>query len=86
MAQMIEHCDPPGEVFRAVVENASRLQQNGIIPGDLVDELCSDEALAHVSITHNDSLSITNNTLRTNGYKRIGINRYNKLICHYVIQ
>ncbi|XP_044511387.1 ubiquitin-like domain-containing protein CIP73 isoform X2 [Mangifera indica] len=47
VAQMIEHCDPPGEVFRGVVENASRLQQNGIIPGDLVDELCSDEALAH---------------------------------------
>ncbi|XP_031260810.1 ubiquitin-like domain-containing protein CIP73 isoform X1 [Pistacia vera] len=47
VAQRIEHCDPPEEVFRAVVENASVLQQNGAIPGDLVDELCSDEGLAH---------------------------------------
>lgn len=41
---MIEHSDPPEDVFRAMVENAAMSQE------DLADVLCSDEALAHVSI------------------------------------
>ncbi|CAN7091232.1 unnamed protein product [Brassica rapa subsp. narinosa] len=41
MMQMIEHSDPPEDVFRAMVENAAMSQE------DLADVLCSDEALAH---------------------------------------
>ena len=44
MMQMIEHSDPPEDVFRAMVENAAMSQE------DLADVFCSDEALAHVSI------------------------------------
>lgn len=44
MVQMIEHSDPPGDVFRAMVENAAMSQE------DLANELCCDEGLAHVSI------------------------------------
>ncbi|CAF2041060.1 BnaA09g15900D [Brassica napus] len=41
MMQMIEHSDPPEDVFRAMVENAAMSQE------DLADVLCSDEALAN---------------------------------------
>ena len=41
MVQMIEHSDPPEDVFRAMVENAAMSQE------DLADELCGDEGLAH---------------------------------------
>ncbi|CAA7025654.1 unnamed protein product [Microthlaspi erraticum] len=41
MAQMIEHSDPPEDVFRAIVENAAMSQE------ELADELCGDEDLAH---------------------------------------
>ncbi|KAF8085742.1 hypothetical protein N665_0649s0018 [Sinapis alba] len=41
MMQMIEHSNPPEDVFRAMVENAAMSQE------DLADMLCSDEALAH---------------------------------------
>jgi len=44
MAQMIEHSDPPEDVFRAMVENAAISQD------ELVNELCCDEALSQVSI------------------------------------
>ncbi|KAG7536885.1 Ubiquitin domain [Arabidopsis suecica] len=40
MAQMIEHSDPPEDVFRAMVENAAMSQD------DLVNELCRDEVLS----------------------------------------
>ncbi|CAL9242444.1 unnamed protein product [Arabidopsis halleri] len=40
MAQMIEHSDPPEDVFRAMVENAAMSQD------DLVNELCCDEVLS----------------------------------------
>ncbi|EOA12877.1 hypothetical protein CARUB_v10025849mg, partial [Capsella rubella] len=40
MAQMIEHSDPPEDVFRAMVENAAVSQD------DLVNELCCDEVLS----------------------------------------
>ncbi|KAG7604610.1 putative Ubiquitin domain-containing protein [Arabidopsis thaliana] len=40
MAQMIEHSDPPEDVFRAMVENAAISQD------ELVNELCCDEALS----------------------------------------
>lgn len=57
MAQMIEHSDPPEDVFRAMVENAAISQD------DLVNELCRDEVLSHVSIkqtslVNNDKLSL----------------------------
>uniref|UniRef100_A0A1J3CXJ1 Large proline-rich protein BAG6 n=1 Tax=Noccaea caerulescens TaxID=107243 RepID=A0A1J3CXJ1_NOCCA len=41
MAEMIEHSDPPEDVFRAIVENAAMSQE------ELADELCGDEVLAH---------------------------------------
>ncbi|XP_010482008.1 PREDICTED: large proline-rich protein BAG6 isoform X1 [Camelina sativa] len=41
LAQMIEHSDPPEDVFRAMVENAAVSQD------DLVNELCCDEVLSH---------------------------------------
>ncbi|CAH2079088.1 unnamed protein product [Thlaspi arvense] len=41
MVQMIEHSDPPEDVFRAIVENAAMSQE------DLANELCDDEVLAH---------------------------------------
>lgn len=44
MVQMIEHSDPPKDVFRAMVENTAMSQE------DLEDELCGDEGLAHISI------------------------------------
>lgn len=44
MVQMIEHSDPPEDVFRAIVENAAMSQE------DLANKLCCDEVLAHVSI------------------------------------
>lgn len=50
---MIEHSDPPEDVFRAMVENAAMSQE------DLADVLCSDEALAHVSIKVTSLLVIT---------------------------
>ena len=53
MMQMIEHSDPPEDVFRAMVENAAMSQE------DLADVLCSDEALAHVSIKVTSLLVIT---------------------------
>ncbi|XP_024039711.1 large proline-rich protein BAG6 isoform X3 [Citrus clementina] len=46
VVQRIEHLDPPGEVFRAVVQNAGQLHCNGSGREDLVSELCSDEDLA----------------------------------------
>lgn len=49
MVQRIEHLDPPGELFRAIVQNAGQLHCNGSGPEDLVNELCSDEDLAQVS-------------------------------------
>ncbi|KAH9693680.1 ubiquitin-like domain-containing protein [Citrus sinensis] len=49
VVQRIEHLDPPGEVFRAVVQNAGQLHCNGSGREDLVSELCSDEDLAEVS-------------------------------------
>lgn len=52
MAQMIEHSDPPEDVFRAMVENAAMSQ------GDLVNELCCDEVLSQVTIKQT-SLLIT---------------------------
>ena len=50
VAQMIEHLNPPGDVFRSVVENAVQLSGSGSDSRDLVDELCSDEGLANVSV------------------------------------
>ncbi|CAN8277052.1 unnamed protein product [Cochlearia groenlandica] len=41
MARMIEQSDPPEDVFRAMVENASMSQE------ELVNELCFDDALSH---------------------------------------
>ncbi|XP_024006952.1 large proline-rich protein bag6 isoform X2 [Eutrema salsugineum] len=41
MVQMIEHSDPPEDVFCAMVENAAMSQE------DLANELCGDEVLAH---------------------------------------
>lgn len=49
VVQRIEHLDPPGEVFRAIVQNAGQLHCNGSGREDLVSELCSDEDLADVS-------------------------------------
>lgn len=50
MAQGIENLNPPQNVFRSVVENAVQLSgSEGGFEG-LVDELCSDEGLANVSV------------------------------------
>jgi hypothetical protein len=50
VAQRIENLNPPGDVFRSVVENAVQLSGSGSGSRDLVDELCSDEGLANVSV------------------------------------
>ncbi|XP_062163600.1 ubiquitin-like domain-containing protein CIP73 isoform X2 [Alnus glutinosa] len=47
VAQRIENLNPPGDVFRSVVENAVQLSGSGSGSRDLVDELCSDEGLAN---------------------------------------
>lgn len=50
MVQRIEQFDPPEEVFRSLVENAGQIHGNGSSTEDLVNALCSDEGLAHVSV------------------------------------
>lgn len=50
VAQRIEHLNPPGDVFRSVAENAVQLSGSGSDSRDLVDELCSEEDLANVSV------------------------------------
>ncbi|KAF7829504.1 ubiquitin-like domain-containing protein CIP73 isoform X1 [Senna tora] len=50
VAERIEHLSPPADVFRAVVENAIQLYGSGNSSDSLLDELCSDEGLASVSI------------------------------------
>lgn len=52
MAEMIEHSDPPEDVFRAIVENAAMSQE------ELADELCGDEVLAHVSFKETSLLIV----------------------------
>ncbi|GLT31332.1 hypothetical protein SLA2020_060750 [Shorea laevis] len=47
VAQMVEQCDSPGDIFHAVVENAVQLHGGGRNPEDLLDELCCDEDLAN---------------------------------------
>ncbi|GAV56706.1 ubiquitin domain-containing protein [Cephalotus follicularis] len=47
VAQRIEQSDLPGDVFRAVVENAVQLHPNESSPEDLVNELCCNEDLAN---------------------------------------
>lgn len=49
MVQRIEHQNPPGEIFRSIAESAAHLYDN-TSGDDLVNELCSDEGLASVSI------------------------------------
>lgn len=49
MVQRIEHQNPPGEIFRSIAESAAHLYDN-TSEDDLVNELCSDEGLASVSI------------------------------------
>ncbi|KAF8377745.1 hypothetical protein HHK36_031130 [Tetracentron sinense] len=46
-AQRIEHRDPPRDIFRTMVEIATRLYGHGINSEDLVEELCSNEDLAN---------------------------------------
>lgn len=49
VAQRIERLNPPGNVFHSVVENAVQLSgRSG--SEDLINELCSDEGLADVSV------------------------------------
>lgn len=47
VARGIEQQSPPGEIFRSMVENAVQLCEGGNVPGNVVDELCSDEGLAN---------------------------------------
>ncbi|KAE8057334.1 hypothetical protein FH972_014035 [Carpinus fangiana] len=46
VAQRIEDLNPPGDVFRSVVENAVQLSGSGSDSIDFVDEMCSEEDLA----------------------------------------
>ncbi|OVA16024.1 Ubiquitin domain [Macleaya cordata] len=46
-AERIERHDPPGDVFRSVVETAARLYGEGNCAEELVDEICSNEDLAN---------------------------------------
>lgn len=57
MAQRIERLNQPGDVFRSVVENAVQLSGSGSGSRDLVDDLCSDEGLANVSVQMFDYLN-----------------------------
>lgn len=50
VAQRIEHNNLPGDIFRGVVESAARMHHNGSSYGSLVNDLCSTEGLANVSI------------------------------------
>lgn len=50
MAERIDRLSPPTDVFRAVAENAIQLSGSGSVSNDLLDELCSNENLAGVSI------------------------------------
>lgn len=45
-ADQLEGHDLPGNVFRAVVENASHLYGEG--NADLIEEICSNDTLANV--------------------------------------
>lgn len=49
MAERVEHFDAPRDVFRAVIENAVRLNGNESNQEDIVQDLGSNEALANVS-------------------------------------
>lgn len=58
MAQGIENLNPPQNVFRSVAENAVQLSgSEGGFEG-LVDELCSDEGLANVSVQNYDFVHV----------------------------
>lgn len=50
MAQRIEHLDFPEDAFRAVVENSFWSCGGSSGPQEFVDDLCSEEGLASVSI------------------------------------
>ena len=50
MADRIDRSSPPTDVFRAVAENAVRVSGGGSASNNLLDELCSNESLASVSI------------------------------------
>ncbi|KAF6172544.1 hypothetical protein GIB67_007057 [Kingdonia uniflora] len=55
-AQGIVRHDPPGVIFRTIVENAAHLNGDGRGPDDLVEVLCSDEDLANefMEMLHRD--------------------------------
>lgn len=54
MAHRIEHSDAPGDIFRAVAENAGRLNGNESRSLDIVHELSNNADLVNVSFTYFD--------------------------------
>lgn len=50
MARGVEQQSPPDEIFRSMVENAVHLCDGDNFQGNVVNELCSEEGLANVSI------------------------------------
>lgn len=58
VAERIDNLSPPTDVFRAVAENAVQLSGSESASNDLLDELCSNENLASVSIRIFDVLFV----------------------------
>lgn len=50
VAERIDHLNSPEDPFRALVENSLLLSGGGSGSQEFVDELCSEEGLASVSI------------------------------------